>query len=136
MSCNTHIKRRCKGWSFIDHVSGHVEYGKTFLLVLRNFTNLRITGWPVVVFNIDGEEIGVANTRKEFIELWNSDERNQTLGYIKSGWPGDDFGFRLTVVCGAVPPQWLLATSNEEIGIITEDGQQILMETGESIIQE
>lgn len=52
---------------------------------LRNMLGTSISEYPVGVFNINGDYIGIANTQTEYITLWNGDIDNQTEGILEEG---------------------------------------------------
>jgi hypothetical protein len=130
-------KNRCASWSFIDHLllTG-LDESRFYFLYLRNPDSELINEWPVIVYNVVGQPVDVANTRKEYLSVWNADPENQKIGVLESGRYGEDFGFKLTMRCGMIPPQWVLGDEIGGGGIITEDGQQILDESGAEIITE
>lgn len=139
MSCRKNITNYncCKGWRFYDHFKTPIlEYGESFFLILRDFDKERVNQWPVIVYYVNGNAIGMAKDKRQYILIWNQDPQNNKLGEL-AGKSNSPFGFKLTVLCGLSSPSWLLGyTVLQEMGIITEDGQAILSEEGLQLIEE
>lgn len=55
------------------------------VLSLQNFLNTDTTNYPVGVFNVDGDYVGIANDQTEYLTLWNGDLANQTQGTLEAG---------------------------------------------------
>lgn len=49
--------------------------------------------FPIPVYDQNGNQIGTANSKEEYISIWNADASNQQLGTLE-GWYGP-FGFKL-----------------------------------------
>lgn len=49
--------------------------------------------YPVTVYNVNAESIGVAGTKAQYISIWNSDPDNQAVGTLMSGY--GPFGFKI-----------------------------------------
>lgn len=91
--------------------------------------------WPIKVFNVNQVDIGTAANKAEFISIWNADPDNRLIGKIKNGT--GPFGFMIMPVECNDYPGWLFGESMiAEMGIITEDGIQIISEDGEPLITE
>jgi hypothetical protein len=104
-------------------------------LGIKDLDGDEVSAWPIKVFNVNQEELGVANDKAEFISMWNADPANQEVGRIKNG--RGPFGFRFfAVLCNEVPDSLIGITQSEALGIITEDGIQITTEDGEPLITE
>lgn len=77
--------------------------------------------YPIDVYNINDTRIGTANSKEEFISLWNSDSANKTAGTL-SGWYGP-FMFVLRHKESAKAPYYLglrgLTTSHRGLGLMT-----------------
>lgn len=65
----------------------------TFELPMLNFLDGATTDYPVGVFNVDGDFLGVANTQPQYLDLWNDDLANQAHGTLTAG--DTPFSFRL-----------------------------------------
>jgi hypothetical protein len=92
--------------------------GTSFFQGMRDLDGEETSCWPVSVYNVNEELIGVAYNKSEYVSTWNSDEANQAVGVLSKG--NGPFGFNLLVNYGQVPPFWVIgvgACGGEEIGI-------------------
>jgi hypothetical protein len=60
---------------------------------ITNYNGDKIATYPVGVFNVEGDYLGIANNQQEYLDLWNSDELNQLQGVLELG--ANQFGFIL-----------------------------------------
>ena len=109
---------------------------KHIYLGTRTSEGDEVNGWPQYVQNVNGDDIGVANNKAEYINVWNSDESNAELG-ILSGLIGP-FSYTLKMFPGKVPPGYvignMLAGSMANAILNDPDGEMILNESGEQIL--
>jgi len=69
--------------------------------LMRTFTDRITPSYPVGVFNIEGEYLGIAESPYEYITLWNDDPVNQLKGTLKQG--SYDFEFKFVANPGESP---------------------------------
>jgi len=69
--------------------------------LMRTFTDRITPSYPVGVFNIEGEYLGIAESPYEYITLWNDDPVNQLRGTLKQG--SYDFEFKFVANPGEEP---------------------------------
>jgi hypothetical protein len=105
---------------------GRIEY-----LAMRTLAGAEVYFFPVTVYNVNEEPIGVANDKQEYINIWNSDYANNKIG-ILAGLIGP-FSFQLHLKPGQVSPPWVIGENGEEGFILTEGGDFILTEDGGQI---
>lgn len=75
-----------------------------YVIKLQTFTGYNTPAYPVGVFSVNKEYIGIANNATEFISLWNSNTSNQSRGTL-SGSASGDFQFNFTATENAnIPP--------------------------------
>ena len=53
-----------------------------YTLPLKQADNTDITAYPVDVLNVNGIDLGEANTPSEYVILWNSDAANKAVGVL------------------------------------------------------
>lgn len=61
---------------------------KSYFLQILNSNEFYPLSFPVNVYNQSGSVIGTANTKQEYIDIWNEDATNQAVGVL-SGWYGE-----------------------------------------------
>lgn len=71
---------------------------------MRDLEGNETTSYPVDVYNVNEELIGVANTKAEYITIWNSDPANQVIGTLTNSL--GPFGFKLNP--GEDMPEWVI----------------------------
>jgi hypothetical protein len=69
--------------------------------LMRTFTDRITPSYPVGVFNVEGEYLGIAESPYEYITLWNDDPANQLRGTLKQG--SYDFEFKFVANPGEEP---------------------------------
>lgn len=75
----------------------------TRILEMRTTPDLaEVSGYSVMVISIDLREIGVADSKAEYIALWNLDTVNVAAGYL-TGADGP-FKFKFIRTGGLIPP--------------------------------
>lgn len=77
----------------IDRLSSMVCCGFS-ILTLKTFLSTNTSSYPVGVFNIDGDYLGIATDQTNYISTWNSDLSNQTQGTLSAGTT--QFTFKIT----------------------------------------
>lgn len=55
------------------------------ILSMKTFSGYQTPSYPVGVFNINGDYLGIANNQAEYVSLWNSDIANNAQGLLQSG---------------------------------------------------
>jgi YD repeat-containing protein len=73
-----------------------------YILSMQTFNGTNTIGYPVGVFNINGQLIGNATTSAQFVTLWNGNAANQSVGTLVA--TSDSLKFNLTVNAGKSPP--------------------------------
>lgn len=76
------------------------------LLGMRDLLGNETTSYPVNVYNVSEEFIGLATTKSQYRILWNSDPVNQAIGVLDNG-PGP-FQFYLALNPGQVAPAYVI----------------------------
>lgn len=74
---------------------GFYDYFKVFLpidtkravIVAKAVDGDDPNDYPAIVYDINGNQIGTANSKLEFIHIWNSNAYNATVGKL-DGWYG------------------------------------------------
>jgi hypothetical protein len=59
--------------------------GNPYLYTMKTFTDYDTPGYPVGVFNLDGDYVGIANDQSEYVTVWNSDPVNSAVTTISAG---------------------------------------------------
>jgi len=98
----------------------------SYALGMRDLEGNETTAYPVDVYNVNEELIGVANTKAEYQTIWNSDPANQAVGTLFNGL--GPFGFNIRMVAGAEVPDWVIGVSH----IASRDETRIYEEQYES----
>lgn len=86
--------------------------------IIRNVDDSEPENFPVDVINVNGAVIGTANSKDEYMQIWNVDVDNARRGWLLG--EGPPFVFSLE----SDP----LASANS---ILTESGEEFLLETSE-----
>jgi YD repeat-containing protein len=73
-----------------------------YILSMQTFNGTNTIGYPVGVFNVNGQLIGNATTSAQFVTLWNGNATNQAVGTLVA--TADPLKFNLTVSVGKSPP--------------------------------
>jgi YD repeat-containing protein len=73
-----------------------------YILSMQTFNGTNTIGYPVGVFNVNGQLIGNATTSAEFVAMWNGNAANQAVGTIVA--TADPLKFNITVNAGKTPP--------------------------------
>jgi YD repeat-containing protein len=73
-----------------------------YILSMQTFNGTNTIGYPVGVFNVNGQLIGNATTSAQFVTLWNGNATNQAIGTLAA--TADSLKFNLTVNAGKSPP--------------------------------
>lgn len=74
------------------------------LLMLTPIAGEEVDAYPVGVYAMNGNFLGIANNQDEFLDLWNADVYNQTFGVLEPGATPETF-----IIHGAVPVDGVLA---------------------------
>lgn len=111
---------------------------KAMVLSMRTTDGLEVSGYPVEVYNVDVNPIGIAFDKDDYIRIWNGDNSNSSRGMI-SGASGL-FHFKFFKNSGPKPDFVLGNPLNDTIGttnyIITEDDHNIIQEDGDNLVTE
>lgn len=81
-----------------------------YSLGMRDLEGNETTAYPVDVYNVNEELIGIANTKAEYITIWNSDPVNQAVGTLSNSL--GPFGFKLRLNTGAELPDYVIGVSH------------------------
>lgn len=84
-------------------------------------------GYPALVYNLNGQNIGTAATKQDYIHIWNADPVNSVAGVL-TGWYGP-FAFNL-VTLQAMPSDVQGDSVSETEYLIDEDGQLMIDNDG------
>ncbi|MGE9312893.1 hypothetical protein ACLOAU_14695 [Niabella sp. CJ426] len=74
-----------------------------------------VDSWPVDVYNVAGIVIGNATNKAEYINIWNSNSINRTVGRLFNFW--GPFSFLLMVNPGQIIPYCLGGIGVPSIGL-------------------
>lgn len=80
--------------------------GKEVFLQMRNLEGEPVYNFPVIVYNVNGLALGVADNKERYITIWNSSNANRIKGVL-SGLPGP-FSFQLRLRKGQTPPAYVI----------------------------
>jgi hypothetical protein len=68
-----------------NHYKNHCVCPTTEVyLPLKDLEGDDVPGYPVDVYNVNEEMIGVANNKNQYITVWNSDPDNQLIGTLEN----------------------------------------------------
>lgn len=87
-------------------------------LIMADLEGNETTSYPVDVYNVNLELIGIANDKAEYITIWNSDEDNQVVGTLSAGLGA--FTFRLALNIGQEAPDYVFGVplqGRDQLGI-------------------
>lgn len=90
-------------------------------LGMANLQGVQTTSYPVDVFNVNEELIGTADTKEEYISIWNSDADNQEVGTLAPGL--GPFTFLLLLNPGETAPEYVIGVplaGRPQLGIYEE----------------
>lgn len=73
---------------------------------MRDLLSNETTSYPVNVYNVNEEFIGLATTKSQYRIIWNSDAANQLVGILVNG-PGP-FCFSLELNAGQASPGYVI----------------------------
>lgn len=76
--------------------------GQQVFLPMKTLDGSNPYNYPVIVFNVNEDAIGLAMDKAQYVSVWNSDFDNRQIGVL-SGLPGP-FSFQLQVRNGQTPP--------------------------------
>lgn len=54
-------------------------------LAMKSTDDHFVSQYPVTLFNVNNENIGIANSKDEVLELWNGDDSNKSVGTLFGG---------------------------------------------------
>lgn len=78
-------------------------------LGMRDLDGNETTSYPVDVYNVNEELIGIAANKAEYITVWNNDPANQAVGTLGNGL--GPFGFKIVLNDGQEAPDWVIGVS-------------------------
>jgi hypothetical protein len=94
-----------------DYYSQYCVCGpEEIILGMRDLEGNETTSYPVDVYNVNEELIGIATTKAEYITVWNSDPANQAVGVLGNGV--GPFSFTLVLNDGQDAPDWVIGVSH------------------------
>ena len=76
--------------------------GDEVYLAMRDLEGDEVSTWPVTVYNVNEEVIGVAANKEQYISIWNSDPANNLVGTLTDLI--GPFSFKLINIIGTIPP--------------------------------
>jgi len=85
---------------------------------MANLQGVQTTSYPVDVFNVNEILIGTADTKEEYITIWNSDPANQAIGTLSAGL--GPFTFKLVLNTGQTAPDYVIGVplqGRQQLGI-------------------
>lgn len=91
--------------------------------IVKTVDDAEPENYPVDVINVNGEVIGTANDKDEYLQIWNGDTANNPRGFLL----GDERPFVFILV------EDPLATAN---ALLLENGEEILLENNDILIIE
>jgi len=98
-------------------------------LPLQTVEGADITGYPVHVLNVNGDDLGEVNSPSEYAAIWNLDEDNKAVGTL---YVMMSYCFFLSFKSGITPPSNVLGTSAQvDAGFRVWHGETALDTTGE-----
>jgi hypothetical protein len=86
--------------------------------IVRNVDDSEPENFPLDVINVNGEVIGTANDKDEYMQIWNANADNVVRGFLM----GETLPFLFSLESDP------LASANS---ILTENGEEFLLETSE-----
>lgn len=91
-----------------DFMDGFCVCGEGIVGVcMQDLEGNEATSYPVNVYNVNEVLIGLATTKSQYRNIWNSDPVNQALGTLDNG-SGGPFCFSLAVNPGQTSPGFVL----------------------------
>jgi hypothetical protein len=78
-----------------------------YTLPLKAEDNTDISGYPVNVLNVNGDDLGEAASPSALVALWNSDNANKAVGTLSLG--AGTYCFTLSYVKNVTPPSKITA---------------------------
>lgn len=87
-----------------DYQNGYLNGYSEEIIGLVDTSNEEAGSFPVPVKNINGVVLGEANSKEEYINIWNEDAANASVGYL-SGWYGPFHVLLIGKSRITVPPQ-------------------------------
>lgn len=85
---------------------------------MRTLDGGAVYNYPVIVYNVNGQALGLADNKERYISIWNSSNANRTRGVL-SGLPGP-FSFSLKLRKGQAATQFVIGDVCELI--VDSDG--------------
>lgn len=89
------------------------------LLCMRDLEGNETTSYPVNVYNVNEEYIGLATTKSQYRIIWNSDPANQAVGTLDNGV--GPFCFSLSLNAGQPSPGWVIGDPING-GVVIDEG--------------
>lgn len=87
---------------YIGNAFDFCNCGNSTMVIEMRTTGLEeVSGYPVVVLNVNLDAIGIAADKDQYISIWNADAANAAVGYLE-GFPGP-FLFRMVLREGPMP---------------------------------
>lgn len=77
--------------------------------------------YPAVVYDINGNQIGIASGKTEFIQIWNANTTNAAIGKL-DGWYGP-FAFQLITKQNV---SIIKSDSSDELDFVVDSDGQII----------
>jgi len=69
-----------------DYMKNYCVCLAPYLVALINPLGGEVIAYPVTVYNINGKDLGTANTKQEYLDLWNADPDNAKIGTLTGAY--------------------------------------------------
>lgn len=99
---------------------GYYQYYKDYCICpdgsislgMQDLEGNETSSYPVDVYNVLEEFVGVAATKTEYISVWNSDPDNQAVGVLTPGT--GPFRFKLFLNPGQINPGYVIGETDDD----------------------
>lgn len=69
-----------------DYMKNYCVCLVPYLVALINPVGGEISSYPVTVYNVNGDELGTAHNKQEYLDLWNADPADQAIGTLSGAY--------------------------------------------------
>ena len=69
-----------------DYMKNYCVCLAPYLVALFNPAGGEVSSYPVTVYNINGVELGTANNKQEYLDLWNADPDDAKIGTLTGAY--------------------------------------------------
>lgn len=117
-----------------DYMKGYCVCSSMYAYVrLFDLNGDEVEGWPLNVYDVEENLIGLALDKQQYIDIWNSSFINQVIGTL-SGWEGP-FNFSIALNNKQVSPQYVIGDLGIPLlALIDENGDPLIDETNEILV--